>query len=298
MSEIEQNAQTVDLNETQTVSQQEGQDVSQVDPREKLLSSKFANLTKKERELINKERELKSKYEQVSKFESLKGSAKDRMDEVLSELGLSVDDIIAHKLAQLDSEELEQDDSLEGKYRKLEKKLTSIEQEKLKREEEEKRLMEEREQKYIDETISSFKKQINEHIESNAENYELIAAQQAHDQVFEVIEEYFTSTGKVMSIQEAANLVESYFEDEAKKILSRTSKLKKFLTPEEVVESVEKQDVFKTQKSEILAEVIEPTKQPSRTLTQDVVIPSVRQEDRLLSREESLRRAAQKLQWK
>ena len=155
---------------------------------------------------------------------------------VLESLGLSLQDVIDHALNQAEAEVLDKDDSPEGKIRKLEQKLQQFEtkeqeKERLAREAEEKRV-----QQQIDETISTFKSEISSFIETNAETYELIAAQEATESVFEVIEENFNRTGKVMSIEEAATLVENYLEEEAKKILSRSKKLKSAL-PSESVES-------------------------------------------------------------
>lgn len=261
----------------------------EVDAKEQLFSSKFANLTRKEREILAKEKAIKQQSEELQKLQELKGSAKERVEDALEMLGLTLDDVIQYELKKMDAQEPE-DDSLEGKYKKLEQKLTEFEKKELEKvklkEEEEKK----REQQYIDETISTFKQSISAFIEEKSETYELIAAQDAQDTVFEVIEEHFNQTGKVLAIEEAANLVEQHLEEEAKRILSRSKKLKSAL-PSEEVESQASEELKVSQQTQ-------PKKTVAPTLTSEVTASQAKVEaQEWLSREESLRRAAEKLKW-
>lgn len=265
------------------------------DPKQELFSTKFANLSRKERELLEKEKTIKSQYSEIERLNSIKGSAKEKVNEALEFLGLSLNDVIQYELSKIDQEMLEDDDSIEGRYKKLEKKLAAIEQKEqealLRKQEEEAR----KEQEYIEETISAFKNEINGFLQERADTYELIAVQQAHDQVFEVIEENFRLTGQVMPIEEAANLVEAYFEEEAKRILAQSKKLKAVLPVDEAMSQA--QEVIKASVSKHQETVNGAKSRVSPTLTQDIVTQPANAPSRPLSREESLRRAAQKLKW-
>ena len=49
--------------------------------------------------------------------------------------------------------------------------------------------------------------------------YELIQANEANDIIYDVIEEHYNETGRILDIEEAAEAVESYLEEEAEKLL-------------------------------------------------------------------------------
>jgi len=81
------------------------------------------------------------------------------------------------------------------------------------------------EQRKHEEVIENFKYQLTNFINNN-ENYELIRANDASSVVFDVIEEHWKATGRVMSNEEAADQVEAYLEEEADRLFKNTSKLK------------------------------------------------------------------------
>ncbi len=74
--------------------------------------------------------------------------------------------------------------------------------------------------------VESYKTEINQFIGQNPDAYELIVANGATDLMFETAEVYYQTTGKVPSLEEVAQAVESHLEEEANKIF----KLKKFQT--------------------------------------------------------------------
>lgn len=73
------------------------------------------------------------------------------------------------------------------------------------------------------EVIDAFKGKIGSHIDSSGEKYELTKLYEASDLVFQTVEEHFARTQKILSVDEACELVESYLESE----LDRTSKSSK-----------------------------------------------------------------------
>lgn len=189
--------------------------------------------------------------------------------ETLTELTLNDGKLPQNMQMQLMKEELKKE--MEEKYGSIEQRLT--EKEKF-----------EEEQKY-NKVIDGFKGEIGEFIASDPEAYELIQAYNANDLVFDIINEHHETTskedpngiGKVLSIEEAAQAVESYLEEEAKKIMS-SKKLSAGSVPSETQEPVEQ-------------------RQASPTLSNDHSAMSQNNADRELTEEESAFNAAKLLKW-
>jgi phosphopantetheine adenylyltransferase len=76
---------------------------------------------------------------------------------------------------------------------------------------------------YYDSIQQNFQDEIGNIVHQNPEKFELIAASEADGLVYDVIEEHYNETGRVLDIEEAADAVESYLEEEANKLM----KLKK-----------------------------------------------------------------------
>ena len=69
----------------------------------------------------------------------------------------------------------------------------------------------------------NFQDEIGDFVKQNGEDYELIGASEAEGLVYDVIEEHYNETGRILDLKEAADAVESYLEEEAGKLM----KLKK-----------------------------------------------------------------------
>ena len=76
------------------------------------------------------------------------------------------------------------------------------------------------EQRRYDDIQRGFQNEIEDFVESNADKYELIQANEANDIIYDVIEEHYNDTGRILDIEEAAEAVENYLEEEAEKLLS------------------------------------------------------------------------------
>lgn len=68
--------------------------------------------------------------------------------------------------------------------------------------------------------IEDFKGEIQEFVADKAEEYELIKFHEAYEVVYLTIEQHYTSTGKLLSIPEGANMVEKYLEKKAEELQS------------------------------------------------------------------------------
>jgi len=189
------------------------------------FSRKFAALSRKEKEV----REREAEYERrIAELEH-KFTAKEPQKEpeipfdvqlrqnplkALESVGLSYDKLTELALndgkltpemqMKLMREELETD--YKSKFEDLENRLV----------EKEKGL---EEQRYEDIKLG-FQNEIESFVNSNGEEYELIKANEANDVVYDVIEEHYNETGKILDIREAAQAVENYLEEEASKLLN------------------------------------------------------------------------------
>lgn len=82
------------------------------------------------------------------------------------------------------------------------------------------RLREEREQLERQRAIDGLRREIDDTIKADPDQYELITLHGQSNLVLEVIEEAFNQHGKLLSTKEAADLVEQHLEEQAQKLLS------------------------------------------------------------------------------
>ena len=212
------------------------------------FASKFAALSRKEKALRDKEAEYESKFEEMERLlAEYESKAKEpevdweqlfRRDPLraLEEAGMGYDKLTELALndgkltpeMQLAAMREEIEGDYQRRFEELENKLA----EKEKAEEE----------AYYNSVQENFQEEIGNFVAQNQEKYELIEASQANDLVFDVIEEHYNETGNVLNIEEAADAVESYLEEEAHKFM----KLKKIssrlgVDPEELLQEEDSQ---------------------------------------------------------
>jgi hypothetical protein len=247
------------------------------------FASKFAALSRKEKALRDKEAEYESKFEEMERrlaeYESKPKEPEVNWEQLfrrdplraLEEAGMGYDKLTELALndgkltpeMQLSAMREEIEGDYQRRFEELENKLA----EKEKAEEE----------AYYDSVQENFQEEIGNFVEQNQEKYELIEASQANDLVFDVIEEHYNETGNVLNIEEAADAVESYLEEEAHKFM----KLKKISARL----GVDPQELLQEQDSQVTL-----SNDHSAQVQYDGA-------NRLLSTEESKARAAKMLQW-
>jgi len=246
------------------------------------FASKFAALSRKEKALRDREAEYESKFEEMERrlAEYETQSQEPEVDweqllrrdplKALEEAGLGYDKLTELALndgkltpdMQMSAmrEEIERD--YRRKFEDLEERLQAKEEAEA--------------EEYYNSVQENFQHEIGNFINENNETYELINASDANELVYDVIEEHYNETGRILDLKDAADAVESYLEEEAGKLM----KLKKLsgrldVNPEEL---------------------FEPESQV--TLSNDHAAQVVHENaQRLLSNEESKARAARMLQW-
>lgn len=253
------------------------------------FDSKFAALSRREKSLRQKEQSIDDKLAQLEeRFEQLsrpqESAQEEKTPEIPLEMRLKKDPLNTLKELGYDFQTLTDLALNDGKLtpemqiqlmrEEIDSKYSS-ELETLRNElREEKQTVEEK--KYED-TIQNFKFEIADYVDSS-EGFDLIKAYDARDQVYDVISEHHKDTGRVMNIEEASNYVEEYLMEEAKKLMG-VEKFKKLLNPEEKKEPVQE-------------------KKPSGVTLSNSQASTVSSEPgRLLSEDDSKRKAAKLLRW-
>ena len=189
------------------------------------FSRKFAALSRREKEIRAKEAEYDKRIaeleERLSSFDKkpepepelpIEYRLKKDPLRALEDMGLSYDKLT--ELALNDGKltpEMQMRlmrEELEGDYKK---KFEELENRLLEKEKSD-------EQRRYDDIQRGFQNEIEDFVESNSDKYELIQANEANDIIYDVIEEHYNDTGRILDIEEAAEAVENYLEEEAEKI--------------------------------------------------------------------------------
>lgn len=265
------------------VGAEEEKKVEQKSPQDDKFASRFAALSRKEKQLRERERqmeqrmqELENKYkseeEQVSKYKSIPDRLKKEPLKVLEEYGLTPQQL-AEMMLNDGKPTFEM--MLSDKEKAFKSELDEI-----------RKKLEEKEQKEQEDNynqiLTNFKKEIAGFVNDNKNEYELIVANDAVDLVYEVIEQHHADTkeesgeGEILDTKKACEYVEQYLLEEAKRHLS-LNKVKGLLPKDE------KPD--------------EDQREPSRTLSNTDASKVPNKKERFLSDEESKAEAAKLIRW-
>ena len=245
------------------------------------FASKFAALSRKEKALRDRESEYESKFEEMERrlAEYEAQSQEPEVDwehmlrndplRALEEAGLGYDKLTELALndgkltpdMQLAAMRQELENDYQRKFEELEERLNAKEQSEV--------------ESYYDSVQENFQDEIAGVVMSDPDRFELVQASEASALVYDVIEEHYNETGRVLDIEEAADAVESYLEEEAGKLM----KLKKLssrlgIDPREL-EAMEQVTLSNDHSAQVNYEGA----------------------NRMLSEEESKARAARMLQW-
>lgn len=199
---------------TQTEEAPKAQARELASPQLSILAKREKALQKQREEIQKSKLEVDSKYEEINKFKSLKEQAKTNPLKFLEEAGLTYEELTNFILnGNKPTAEMETS-SIKSEMQKLRDEIAQREQE---RENSAKAMDEKRAQ----EAISNFKENITGFLTGKPDDFELCNNYpESVDLIYDVIEAHFAQTEKVMSMEEAAKLVEDHFESEAMKVTS------------------------------------------------------------------------------
>lgn len=231
------------------------------------FASKFAALSRKEQSLRLKEQTLKHQEADYKAYKEEQKLLNDNPLEYLNKKGLTFD-----KLTQLAL-----NDGKKPAEMQVQELREQLEREKLEREESEKTAA----QKSYEVQKVSFVNEIKDFIESNKESYELVSvADEPSELIYNVIEQHYLNTKRVLPVKEAVEMVEKHFESELE---SKYSKLNKFKSKFGAKEPVE-----------VKTETVKQS--PTLTNSQAAAVATPHTQ-KVMSVDESKREAAKLLKW-
>lgn len=192
---------------------------------------KFAALSRKDKEFRDEQAAWQAEKEELEAYRAEKAqreqepsapqmSLEQRLKRdplgTLKEMNLSYDKLteLALNDGKLDSEtalSIKMEDMTSEMDKKYSEKIKALEDQLAERDQKEASA---REQKAVNE----YKGKIESHITENAADFELISAYQANDLVFDVIEEHYNETSRVLDISDACKAVEAHLLSEYRKL--------------------------------------------------------------------------------
>lgn len=203
----------------------EPEDPEEPNPESVDLAKKFNTLTRHEKMLREKEEKLKTEEGEINSLRELRENLKNKPLEALKAAGLTFKDLAEMVLN-------DEKPTLEHQVKSLEERILADKKEREEREarerEESEKAAESAKTKKWEEAVSAAKTQIKELVDNNEEEYELIKHHGSHDLVWDVIQDVYNETKKVIPIAEAAAKVEEYLTGEAEKILQANKFKKRF----------------------------------------------------------------------
>lgn len=224
---------------------------------------RFAALAKKERALQAQMQQLKAAQAKQAEYESARAQAASNPIKALESLGLSYEQITQF---MLNGNKVTPELELKG----VKDEIAAFKAEQLKREEDAKTAQEKRAKAEYQATLSEFNQEVADFISTNAETYELTSLFEGQAIVSATIEQHFAQTKKILSIKEASELVEKYFEDQ----VNVAQKAKKFQAKQQPKEESQPR---REQSSKTAA----PTISNELTSSAPSMLPAKTEQDRL-----------------
>jgi hypothetical protein len=257
------------------------------------FASKFAALSRKEKDIRGREQELEKRLsqfeEKFAKYDAQLQPQESTEPEVMAPAIADLiknDPVAALEQAGWSYEDITNMILNDGKMptdRQLQLRIEEVENGYKSRVEElENKLLDQEKQKEeasYNQVIEDYKNDIKGFIDQDTEAYELVQANDAYDLVFDVIEQHHQETGRVLDTKTAVDQVESYLEGELKKVYQKSKKMSSWKRDEaeEAPQAIQRH-------APTLSNSLSAQGEPARA-------------ERSLSREESLARAAAAIKW-
>ena len=241
------------------------------------FSRRFAQLAREQKKLRQERDEMKRVQQEldarkgtVSSFDDLQKLARDNPYEVMQKLGL---DYEALSRQVLQDGEITPEQKMAGEMKRLRDEIDLMKAERAE-------LVKQQEAKKYQDTYATFVDEIKTFVD-NTNEFDFVKANNAYHVVAEVMQEHYNSTQDVMSYDDAAKMVEDYYEAEAEKYLAvpkLEQRLKERYAPAKT-EPVAGQAEEEAQASE---------KKPPKTLTNTQVQRAPGDKPKKLSKQQSI----------
>ena len=241
------------------------------------FSRRFAQLAREQKKLRQERDEMKRVQQEldarkgtVSSFDDLQKLARENPYEVMQKLGL---DYEALSRQVLQDGEITPEQKMAGEMKRLRDEIDAMKAERAE-------LVKQEEAKKYQDTYGRFVDEIKSFVD-NTNEFDFVKANNAYHVVAEVMQEHYNSTQDVMSYDDAAKMVEDYYEAEAEKYLAvpkLEQRLKERYAPAKT-EPVAGQAEEEAQASE---------KKPPKTLTNTQVQRASGDKPKKLSKQQSI----------
>tara|TARA_Y100000004_G_scaffold40530_1_gene43885 strand:+ start:45 stop:1004 length:960 start_codon:yes stop_codon:yes gene_type:complete len=241
------------------------------------FSRRFAQLAREQKKLRQErdemkrvQQELDARKNTVSSYDDLQKLARENPYEVMQKLGL---DYEALSRQVLQDGEITPEQKMAGEMKRLRDEIDAMKAERAE-------LAKQEEAKKYQDTYGRFVDEIKSFVD-NTNEFDFVKANNAYHVVAEVMQEHYNSTQDVMSYDDAAKMVEDYYEAEAEKYLKvpkLEQRLKERYAPAktEPVAGQEKEEVQTSEKT------------PPKTLTNTQVQRAPGDKPAKLSRQQSI----------
>lgn len=183
------------------------------------------SLAAKEAELEKRAAEITGRAEQLGSLDGLLKLAREKPTEFFKKTGLTYQQLTEAVLSE------GQPPTADDRVAKLEAELAADRAERAKNAEQAKLDAAAAARAQDDRAIEAFKGHVSQFVKANAETYELVAAEDATDLVYDVVEAYYAEHKQVLTVEQAAERVEVYLEAEARKKYSGSKKLASLFQP-------------------------------------------------------------------
>jgi len=242
------------------------------------LSAKFAALAKKERIARQQQQRVKQLEAQIAERERQIAERERLWEEEFKKSPLD-----AIKKRGYSYEDMTKAALNDGKFEpatEIKEVRSEIERLRQEQAEKEKKYLEQQKEaqaKAEQQAVESFKTSIKSHVETNKDKFELTALYEAEELVFQTVEEHYLRTQKlgepkIMSLDEACDLVEKYLEEE----LDRTAtKSKKFQSKYQAMKAKQEADAKASRSSTTLTNNLTPS------IAAPSLLPPKTEEDRI-----------------
>ena len=179
------------------------------------FSRRFAQLAREQKKLRQERDEMKRIQQEldarkgtVSSFDDLQRLARENPYEVMQKLGLDYE-ALSHQVLQ--DGEITPEQKMAGEMKRLRDEIDAMKAERAEAEKQQ-------EMSRYKDTYARFVDEIQSFVD-NTNEYDFIKANNGYHVVAEVMQEHYNSTKEVLQYNEAAKLVEDYYEAEAEKYL-------------------------------------------------------------------------------
>jgi len=201
--------------------------------KEEPLSAKFSALAKKEKAIVEQSKSIKASEAKLAEREAAIAAreAKIAKSESLWETDVFAAikertgmDYNALTLAQLDGKYSmpEETDPIKVAKKTIEdfkKEMAQKEEEQKTATQKAKEAADAKQKSDLEAAWEAYNTEVQEFVSANKDEYELISTYNQQSLIAETVDEFYKQNKRVLSVKEAADLVEKYLEDEAKKAL-------------------------------------------------------------------------------